>query len=261
MSYTPLRQRTRSNSPDNPEVVSLTNPNTGFFTPDMESWALSVDGNEVMRWYADGWVGIGLPNPETMLHVGGDIATNGTLIVSKADSFNAIRLKQESGWLEMENLYHSTPARVRTGDLDVQGILTTEDVPYNQNLHNSFNGITLTHESGEALAAGDVVYLSGTRWYKACAVHDGHATRLLGIATQTAPSSNYTITVLIRGVAHFTNRFSPLAGGEALWLSEAFGEVATEAPTTPGYINRPIGYALGANGIYFDPSTSWHVVA
>jgi hypothetical protein len=111
-----------------------------------------------------------------------------------------------------------------------------------------------TINAGEAITAGEIVYLNGTSWALADASAEATAKGLLGIALESGTTGN-PIVVGLR-IVYST---SGLTAGSAYTLSTTPGSKETEAnaPTGTGTIVRNIGWAISVNLLLFAPDETY----
>ena len=81
---------------------------------------------------------------------------------------------------------------------------------------------------------------------------------LLGVAVGT---NSTTHGMLLRGVIEVTAITGVEDVGSRVYVGEANGVITTTVPAHSGDIVRIIGYTLGTNKIYFNPSTTWIKIA
>jgi hypothetical protein len=130
--------------------------------------------------------------------------------------------------------------------LDTSGKISTTMMP------TGFGSDTLTVTAGETLTAGNLIYISaaGTA-FKADANAAGKAAIgfvLAGI-TSGASGTAYFGSGLITGLTSLTMQ-------QTYFLSGTAGAVTLTAPTGTAKIQQPVGYAVSATTLYFEPQTA-----
>ncbi len=103
--------------------------------------------------------------------------------------------------------------------------------------------------------AGEVYSLGSSGWVQANASTVAAAsTGLLAIASSTSSADGMTLKGVVK---------SPVAGtaGDIVYLHTTAGELTTTAPTTATNVVRIVGYLLGTNLVYFDPSKDYIEIA
>jgi len=122
-----------------------------------------------------------------------------------------------------------------------------------ENLDLGTKGFTRTFVAGEALVAGDLCYYAPNgKMLKVDANSEAASSPLVAISTET-------MALDAEGV-FFVNGFYPKSGfttGDILYLSETSGEFTNVRPSSAGVIIRVMGYAVGADEIFFNPDTTW----
>lgn len=126
----------------------------------------------------------------------------------------------------------------------------------------TWTGITVTGTSGYTQSFGDLVYLDPTdsRWEavdaNAASGADGDARGILGIVVVAATDGN-TCTILLNGVIRADAKFPTFTVNGPVYCSETAGSVTQTIPTTTDVVIRPVGTALTADAMYFNPSAMW----
>jgi len=103
------------------------------------------------------------------------------------------------------------------------------------------------------LTALDLYQYTSGGWGETDANASGKAEGLIALALGT---SEATDGLLRQGVIQSTN-FSAFTAGQTLYVSETQGDITNAIPTASGSVVRVVGYALGSNQIYFDPSDTF----
>ena len=101
------------------------------------------------------------------------------------------------------------------------------------------------------LVVGTVYYWNGSEWADANAGAVATADGLVGIATDSATAPD----VLVSGIIQLAS--VPGSAGDVLYLDTSNGLLAATAPSGSGDIVRVMGYNLGSNRVYFNPSQDW----
>lgn len=112
-------------------------------------------------------------------------------------------------------------------------------------LPNGVGADSITATAGEALVAGDMVYISGT------------GTILKADATTPAKAARgYVLTAVLSAAAatvffdDSNSSLSALTPGATYYLSATAGTVTTTPPTTTGQIVQEIGFATSATSLH-----------
>ena len=98
-------------------------------------------------------------------------------------------------------------------------------------------------------ALGQVHYWDGTGWVLANAGAAATSTGLLCLGTAAAGDG------LVEGIMQLGT--APGTAGDVLYLDTTNGLLTATAPSGSGEIVRVMGYNLGSNRVYFDPSKDW----
>lgn len=130
--------------------------------------------------------------------------------------------------------------------LDTSGKFSTTFMP------TGYGADTLSLVAGETLAAGDLIYVDAAgQAFKADADSSAKAAVGFVLAGVTAAAS---------GTVYFGSGIIPgltgLTAGSLYYLSSTAGGVTTTAPTGTGKIQQPIGRALSATQLYFEPQSA-----
>lgn len=127
--------------------------------------------------------------------------------------------------------------------LDTSGKLSTTMMP------TGFGADTLTLTAGEALSAGDLVYVAAAGTvFKADADAAGKAAIgfVLSSISSAATGTVYFGSGIITGLTSLTM-------GQPYFLSSTAGGITTTAPTGTGKIQQQVGFAVNATSLYFEP--------
>jgi len=110
--------------------------------------------------------------------------------------------------------------------------------------------VTITTTTG--LNAGYVYYLGASAWTSAVATSVSAASGMMAVATGTSSANG----MCIRGIVHVA---TALGGsiGDVVYLSTATGRMTTTAVSSTGNVNRVMGYKVGTNQLFFNPSQEW----
>lgn len=125
-----------------------------------------------------------------------------------------------------------------------------------------YTGITVTGVGGTTIAFGDLIYLDPTdsRWELAdansAAAADGDARGILGIAVTTS-SDGAAVTVLLQGIVRADAAFPAMTINAPLYVSETAGDITLTKPTTTDAVVRPVGFALTADELFFNPDPGY----
>lgn len=112
-------------------------------------------------------------------------------------------------------------------------------------LPNGIGADSVTLVAGEALSAGDFIYINGTgQAMKADATSAAKAARGY---TLSAASSGANVTVYFD---ESNSALTSLTPGATYYLSSTAGQVTTTAPTTTGNIVQEVGFATSANNLH-----------
>jgi hypothetical protein len=107
------------------------------------------------------------------------------------------------------------------------------------------------------LAANKVYNYTSSGWIASRATSDTNTKGLIGIALGTDADVD---GVLVKGI-YTSTAWSGFSAGDILYLSTTSGVMTSTAPTTSGAFVRVLGYALGSNTIYINPSPDYIEVA
>jgi hypothetical protein len=118
--------------------------------------------------------------------------------------------------------------------------------------------------SGEALSAGELVYMRNTgAWLKADATQLDKSTTLLGIALKTV-ATDRSLSILLDGIIHtpFHTQAQSATPGLPLYIDTTAGRVNETPPAATGEFVRVVGHNihdnnLGAVAIRFQPDNTW----
>lgn len=102
---------------------------------------------------------------------------------------------------------------------------------------------------GPVGALAQVHYWDGTGWVLANASAAATASGLLCLGTAAAGDA------LVEGIMQLGA--APGSAGDVLYLDTTNGLLTATAPSGSGDIVRVLGYNLGGNRVYFDPSKDW----
>ena len=113
------------------------------------------------------------------------------------------------------------------------------------------NAETVTFYSTTVIAGG-VYYLGSSAWTLSAANAESTSKGFMGVATST----NSNTGMVIGGIVYL---FQDPGGsvGDIVYLATATGRLTTTAPTTAGDIVRVMGYKVGTNLVFLDPSKDY----
>ena len=112
-----------------------------------------------------------------------------------------------------------------------------------------FGSDTLSLTAGEALSAGDLIYINGSgQMLKADADSASKAAVgfVLASVSNGASGTAYFGSGLVTGLTGLT-------AGSVYFLSQTAGAITTTAPTGTNVIQQQVGYATSATTLYFEP--------
>jgi len=120
-----------------------------------------------------------------------------------------------------------------------------------------YTGITIAGTAGTTLAFGNLCYLAvaDSRWELTDA--DAAATAagvMLGMCVLAAAGDGSATTLLLLGQIRADTAFPALTIGAVAYVGETAGAIQVAIPTGADNIIRPVGFALTADEIYFNPS-------
>ncbi len=266
---------------------------TYVWTPaDTSDIRLYAGGADRMHIDNDGNVGIGTTDPQTTLHIKGEVSQfrieDTTTDYTFTIDCEGAQVVTHFGGVDDEAAFMSFGAYGGINKLDTSirdfhlfGSNTTTGFYLDESAGNFGIGTTTpktgldTHHSPVSLAdntgggecvtfgagtttAGKLYYLNGDSppiWAEidASAVATG-ADQMVGIALGTSSADG----ILIRGFFDATTYLSSFSAGKAVYMSETAASMTTTAPTSVGAIIRIMGYCTDtANVIYFNPSNTW----
>ena len=110
--------------------------------------------------------------------------------------------------------------------------------------------ITLTTTTG--LSAGAVYFLGSSGWVASDASSISTSIGLMGVATSNTSADG----MVIRGIVR-TATDPGGSVGDICYLSATTGILTTTPVSTTGDINRVMGYKIGTNLVFFNPSQDW----
>jgi hypothetical protein len=128
----------------------------------------------------------------------------------------------------------------------------------------AYSGITVTGVAGAALAFGDLIYLAAadSRWelVDADSVTTCGAV-MTGMCVLAAAGDGSPTTILLQGIIRADAAFPNLTVGAPVYASTTAGDVQVAAPSGTDDVVHVLGYGMTANEMYFNPSTTYLVVA
>jgi hypothetical protein len=125
-----------------------------------------------------------------------------------------------------------------------------------------YSGTTVTGTGGATIAFGDLVYLDPTdsRWElcdaNAASGADGDSRGIIGMAVTTS-SDGAAITVLLHGIIRADAVFPAMTINAPMYISETAGDITGTKPTTTDAVVRPVGFALTADELFFNPDPGY----
>ena len=235
---------------------------------------------ERLRIEPAGNVGIGTDDPDTKLHVAGNIrATGQTLYLSTSSTFNKIALNGTdmqiwSGAI-VPSIEISSAGLLKLGSYALSGTGTPTSMLGVDNSGNvvaatTFNTPIDDQPAAAAVASGTIVNWSVSESTTAGLLYVIKTTG--GWTTTDADVENRSIYMLAIALSTNANNGMLLQGflykashgftiGLPLYISNTPGAFTTTRPTGTNDYVRIIGYATSANYIYFDPDKTWVQVA
>lgn len=125
-----------------------------------------------------------------------------------------------------------------------------------------WSGITVTGTAGYTQSFGDLVYLDPTdsRWEAADAnsasAADGDARGILGMVV-SAGTDGTSCTILLHGIIRADAKFPTMTVNAPMYVSETAGSIVETRPSTASVVIRVVGFALTADELYFNPSSTY----
>lgn len=114
--------------------------------------------------------------------------------------------------------------------------------------------------AGATIAIGELCYLgAGGKWLLADADAAATATGMLGISVEASTDTNPMITALSGSFVRDDTYAWTV--GAVLYVGLTAGTLTETAPSATGDIVRVAGYAVSADVVYFNPSSSWVEIA
>ena len=118
--------------------------------------------------------------------------------------------------------------------------------------NNTYEGHVIKFGS-DTLQAGKFYVHTSSGWTAVDADVEAKTHGLFGIALGTASGTD---GLLVRGI-HASSAHSGYSAGDTLYVSTTEGGITNTAPSATGDFVRVVGYALGSNYIYLDPSPDY----
>jgi hypothetical protein len=109
----------------------------------------------------------------------------------------------------------------------------------------------------DTLVTGKNYVYTSSGWTAVDADVEAKTYGLFGVALGT---SSATDGLLVRGIRAST-AYSGFTAGQLLYISTTEGDITATAPSATGDFVRVIGYALGSNYIFIDPSQDYIEIA
>lgn len=121
---------------------------------------------------------------------------------------------------------------------------------------SSSAGIVVDGTAGEALAVYDVVYASSGEYLKGQSDNTEAEADVVGIVTEALGIANEASgEITLSGLV--TNAGWSWTPGAQLFLSGTYGGITETEPTTEGHYVKPVGFAVTATQIFFNPQSGW----
>jgi hypothetical protein len=105
----------------------------------------------------------------------------------------------------------------------------------------------------DTLVTGKFYVYTSSGWTAVDADVEAKTHGLFGLALGT---SSATDGLLVRGI-HSSTAHSGFTAGQTLYVSTTEGTISSTAPSATGDFLRVVGYAMGSNYIYLDPSQDY----
>jgi hypothetical protein len=145
-----------------------------------------------------------------------------------------------------------------TGNQTFSAKITLDGTPGTD--HTAVGPQTNTFNAGYSSTIMDLVYLgSSGKWLEADADATGTSINMLGIALE-AKTDTQTMNVALPGSFVRDDTWNWTIG-VPLYVSGTLGAITATAPSGSGDVVRPIGFAVTADVIYFNPSPDYATVA
>ena len=190
-----------------------------------------------------------------------DIAVDASLThVTHVGALEAGSISANFGTINNGASTITTTGLVTAGSISTGGSILIDSTPDN----TVYSGITASFTAGEALDVGEVVYLkeADSRVYRAVSVVSGTGLisaeiMCMGMVAVAQGSAGSQVIVLLQGFLQHQNNFPTYVVGETLYVPEAevggFNVPEGVSPDTDGDFIQVLGWAAGADTVYFNP--------
>ena len=145
-----------------------------------------------------------------------------------------------------------------TGDQTFAAAISLDGTPDTD--HTAVGPQTNTFQAGYSSTIMDLVYMgSGGKWLEADADATGTSINMLAIALE-AKTDTQAMNVALPGSFVRDDTWNWTIG-VPLYVSGTLGAITATAPSGSGDVVRPVGFAVTADVIYFNPSPDYSTVA
>lgn len=110
--------------------------------------------------------------------------------------------------------------------------------------------VTITTTTG--LNAGYVYYLGSSAWASSDADAVATSVGLMAVATSASSATG----MVIRGIVYLATDPGGSVG-DVVYLGTATGRLSTTPVSATGDVSRVMGYKIGTNLVFFNPSQDW----
>ena len=110
--------------------------------------------------------------------------------------------------------------------------------------------VTITTTTG--LNAGYVYYLGSSAWASSDADALSSSVGFMAVATSASSATG----MVIRGIVYLATDPGGSVG-DVVYLSTATGRLSTTPVSATGDVSRVMGYKIGTNLVFFNPSQDW----
>lgn len=223
-------------------------------------WVDSTLTPDRLIYTDDGGIDINLSDHNTMDNLAvGDVHTQYALLAGRAGGQALIGGTASGERLSLQSTAHATRGYIRCNDnlyaetghkvgLDI----AVADDDYNG---TSADGVNISAGTG---VIGTALFLSAAGTYINADATDMTAMPCTSLALSAGTGVGKRI--LLHGMFKSTTLFGALTPGGPLYMSTTGGLVTQTAPSGLGEIVQPVGYAITADIIYFNPTLYWHEV-
>lgn len=185
------------------------------------------------------------------------------------------------GTIELGHATDTTIARVSAGVVSIEGIniLTvaggtlTGALTLGENTSialdpagsadGKYTGTTISGVAGYAQSFGDLVYLSAvdSRWElcdaNAASAAAGDSRGIIGIVVSAGAADGSACIILLNGIIRADLKFPTMTINAPMYVSETAGAITGTVPVTTDAVMRPVGFAITADELRFDPSSDY----